>query len=194
MLRRYMRIRAVKNPALRALLVADGLILTAAAMLTPIYAIYVVKVGGDIFEAGLTAAALAIGAGVASIIFGNYTDTLKDKKQILVVGYVVLGLSFLLYLIVDSIWMLALVQLLIGLAHPIYQPAYDALYSKHLDKGKEAEEWGAWEATAHFTAAFGAILGGFVASQFGFAALFVAMSVLCFVSAGYVFRLQKQLL
>lgn len=51
----YKRAKYLKNPAIRALLIGDSLVMTASAMLAPIYAAFVTKVGGDIWEAGVTA-------------------------------------------------------------------------------------------------------------------------------------------
>lgn len=138
--------------------------------------------------------ALAFGAGIASLIAGRYTDSLKNKKQIIVYGYLVIGVGFLLYTSVANIWYLAIVQLLIGLVRPLYEPAFDALYSLHLDKDKAGEEWGAWEAMSYFTAAAGAALGGAIVALFNFGTLFVVMSALCMVSAFYVLRLPKKIL
>jgi MFS family permease len=194
MWKRLAGLRYIRNRALRALLFADGLVLVATAMLTPIYAVFVERVGGDILDAGITAAALAFGAGVASLLAGKHTDTLKNKKMIIVYGYFAVGLGFLLYTQVDNVWQLAGVQVLIGLVRALFDPAFDALYSTHLDRAKEAEEWGAWEAMAYFSAGIGAILGAALVAAFSFGVLFVAMAVLCFASALYVLRLPKQIL
>lgn len=194
MLRRYVSLRYLKNKALRALLIGDAMSLVAAAMFTPIYAIYISEIGGDIFEAGITASALAFGAGIASIIGGRYTDRVKDKRLILVGGYAIVGVGFLLYTQVSSVAHLAIVQLLMGLVQPIYQTAFDALYSIHLDPHEEAQEWGAWEATAYFAAGIGAIAGSAFVAYFSFTGLFVLMSALSFASAIYVARLPRKLL
>ncbi len=175
-------------------MLSDALVLTAVAMLAPIYAAYVSRLGGDILEAGLTAAALAFGAGFASLVSGKYIDKLHNKKLAIVFGYGVMGICFLLYTVVGNIWELALVQLIIGLVRPIYEPAFDALYSVHLDKSKEAEEWGAWEAMSYFAAGAGALLGGFIVNQYGFTPLFVGMAGLCFISSLYVLKLPKKVL
>jgi predicted MFS family arabinose efflux permease len=194
MLKRFLALRYIKNHALRALLISDGLVLTAEAMLAPIYAVFVTRIGGDILDAGITAAALAFGAGIASVISGRHVDTLKSKRMVIVYGYAVSGVAFLLYTQVNSVWQLAVVQLIVGLIRPLYGPAFDALYSVHLDKKREAEEWGAWEAVSYFTAGVGAIIGGALVALFNFDALFVGMAVLCFASALYVIKLPKRTL
>jgi MFS family permease len=184
----------LKNPALRALLIGDGIILTAAAMLTPIYALYVNHIGGNIFDVGFTAAALAFGAGIAAIVGGRFTDSIKNKKALVAMGYLIIGGGFLSLTLVHSVIGLACVQLVIGLTRPVYETAFDALYSIHLDKKREAQEWGAWEGISYFAAGVGALLGSALVAYFSFTTLFILMSAMSFMSALYIVRLPKNLL
>jgi MFS family permease len=190
LLRRYRLLYFQTNPALRALLIGDALVLTAAAMLTPIYATYVTGVGGDVFDAGLTAAALAFGSALASLVAGRYADKMKNKKSLLVMSYLVTGIGFLLFTTIHSVWYLAAVQLALGLVRAFADPAYDALYSTNLDKNKEAAEWGSWEAMGYTAAGAGALLGGAIVAATSFDTLFLVMAVLCAGSALYMARVK----
>jgi MFS family permease len=194
MLRHYASFRFYRNRALRALLIGDALVLTAAAMLTPIYAVFVQEVGGDILDAGLTAAALAFGSAAASLVAGRYADHLRNKKYLIIVAYAVTGIGFLLFTAISSIWYLAAVQVVIGLVRAFADPAFDALYSVHLDKKREGEEWGVWEAMAYFVAGAGALVGSAIVSFASFDVMFVTMAVLCFLSAIYLLRLPRRTL
>lgn len=97
-----------------------------------------------------------------------------------------IGLGYFAYLLVDSVHKLYLVQVLIGIGTAIYSPAWDSMYSSHITKKHEGTLWATWEITNQFTAAIGALIGGIVATQWGFSPLFVLMDSLCFVSAFYV--------
>ena len=194
MLRRYQAFRFYKNPALKVLLVADALVLTAAAMLTPIYAVFVQEVGGDLLDAGITAAALAFGSALASLVAGKYADGLRNKRMLIIASYAVTGMGFLLFTVVDGVWFLAAVQVMIGLVRAFAEPAYDALYSIHLDKKKEAEEWGEWEAMAYFVGGAGALMGAAIVSYTSFDMLFILMASLCAASAIYMFRVPNKTL
>ncbi len=175
-------------------MVADALVLTAAAMLTPIYAVFVQEVGGDLLDAGVTAAALAFGSAAACLIAGRYADGLRNKRVLIVASYAVTGMGFLLFTVVNGVWFLAAVQVMIGLVRAFAEPAYDALYSMHLDKQKEAEEWGAWEAMAYFVGGAGALAGAAVVSYTNFDTLFIIMASLCAVSAIYMLRVPKRMI
>ncbi|MDD5098953.1 MAG: MFS transporter [Candidatus Colwellbacteria bacterium] len=172
----------------------NGLILIASAMFGPIYALFVEKIGGDLLDASYAFGAYALAAGITTLISGKYADKLKENELIVVFGYGIMGVAFLGYTLVNSIWSLLIVQVLIGLGEAIYSPAFDAVYSKHLDGHKSGREWGAWESINYFTTAFGAIVGGFLVISFGFNTMFIVMGLLSFASAIYIFKLPRRLL
>ena len=182
------------NRALRVLLITNALILIAAAMLGPIYALFVEEIGGDLLDASLTGGIFALTAGIVTLISGKYADRVKQNELIIVFGYALIGIGFLLYTIVDSIWFLFAVQIVIGAGEAIYSPAFDAVYTKHVSVKKAGREWGSWEAMNYFTYALGAGIGGLIAFKLGFNSLFVTMAILSFLSAIYIYFLPRDVL
>jgi len=170
------------------------MILMASAMLGPIYALFVEKVGGDLMDASISGGIFALVAGLTSLISGKYSDKIKENELIVVLGYLIIGFGFLLYFWVSSIFFLFIVQAIIGLGEAIYSPAFDAVYSKHLDGHKSGRQWGAWESMNYFTMAIGSVAGGSLVTIFGFQILFLIMAILCFSSAIYIFHLKRSTL
>ncbi len=182
------------NKQLGILLITNSLILLSAAMFGPIAALFVEEIGGDLMDASIAAGIFAIVAGITTLVSGKYADKLKEPELIIVSGYSLMGFGFFLFLIVDSVIFLFIVQAIVGLGEAIYSPAFDAIYSKHLDGKKSGSQWGAWESMNYFTAASGALIGGVIVTLFGFQALFIIMSLLCFGSGMYIYRLQRTVL
>ena len=182
--------RFLFNKALRILLITNGLVLLAGAMLGPIYALFVENLGGDLLDASLTGGFFALAAGITTLIAGKFADKNKRDELIVASGYAVMGLGFLLYIFVNSIWFLFGVQILIGFAEAFYSPAFDALFSKHVTKKKAGREWGAWESMNYFSIAIGAIVGGLVVNAFGFKSVFYIMGTISLISA--IFLLFKK--
>lgn len=60
-----------------------------------------------------------------------------------------------------------------GVGLGIALPAKNSLFVLHLDKNKEATEWGIADTVCFICTAFAAILGGFIATDFGFDTLFI---------------------
>ena len=182
------------NKALRILLITNALVLVAGAMLGPIYALFVERIGGNLFDASIAGGIFAFAAGITTYLSGKYADKIKRDERIVAFGYMVMATGFFLYLFVDSIAFLFIVQAIIGFGEAIYSPAFDALYSMHITKQKAGREWGAWESMNYFTLGVGAVVGGFIVSNFGFNSIFIFMGLLCLVSSTYIFRLPKRVL
>lgn len=184
----------ILNPALRILLATNGIVLLAGAMFGPLYALFIEEVGGSLMDAGLSIGFFALAAGVTTILAGRYTDKAKEPELIVVAGYLLMGVGFFLYLVIDSIYALFAVQILIGFAEALYAPAFDALYSRHANPKRIGRAWGTWEGMFYFLSAIGAVVGGVIANYFGFAPLFVVMAFLCFGSALYIYLLPRKVL
>ena len=182
------------NKAIRILLATNALILMAGAMLGPIYALFVEKIGGDLMDASIAGGIFALAAGIATLISGRYSDKLRNSELIMVIGYCIMGAGFLSYIWVDSLWTLFAVQAVIGLGEAIYVPAFDMVYTRHISKNKLGSIWGAWESMNYFTSAFGAVIGGILVTQFSFSLLFCVMAGLCFASAIYIYHLKRSVL
>lgn len=179
------------NKALRILLLTNGMVLFAVAMFAPIYAVFVEKIGGDLLDASYAYGVFAAAAGIVSLFSGRISD-LVNKKTVVIAGYFLIGLGFLGYIWVDSVTDLLIVQVIIGIGEAIYSPSFDALYSKHLDHGKSASEWGAWESLNYFSITLGAVGGGLIVKHFGFDTMFLIMSLLSFLSVLYLLRLPRK--
>ncbi|PIR98328.1 MAG: hypothetical protein COT88_02335 [Candidatus Colwellbacteria bacterium CG10_big_fil_rev_8_21_14_0_10_41_28] len=182
------------NKAIRSMLFADSLILVATAMLGPIYALFVEEIGGNLLDAGITFGVFSFTAGIVTLISGNLIDRVKEAELIIVLGLTITGIGFLTYTTVSSMGGLMIAQVIVGMGTAIKYPAFDAVYSKHLDRNKQGREWGAWESIFYFTAAFGSIVGGYIASSFGFQTIFITMAVLSFSAAMFVYLLPRKLL
>ena len=180
--------------ALRILLVTNGLVLLAWAMLGPIYAIFVEWIWGDLMDASIAGWLFALSAGITSLVFGRIADGIKTKQSVLALGYLIMGIWFFLYLWVDSIAKLFVVQIFIGLGEAIYSPAFDALYSESVHKKQSGYEWWLWECLNYFSIALWAFLGGIIVTQFSFDAIFIIMWSFCFCSSIYLYLVSKKVL
>lgn len=184
------------NRALRVLLLSNSLILISLGMLVPVYALFVEEVGGGALSAGYTAGALGLTSAISALLSGKLIDKVSPEKTrfILGGGWAAIGFALLLYLLVDSISALFVVQIILGFVKTISAPAFDTLYARHLDKSSTGQEYGIWEASFFFTAGLGAILGGIVVNSYGFDGIFIAMAGLAFIAATYVMSLPKKIL
>ncbi len=165
------------------LLAADAWANLALGMLGPIYAIFVEEIGGDILDASWAYFAFTFTSGVMIYLIGRWEDRVKHKEKLIVGGYALTAIGALGYMFVDSQTSLIIVQVVLGIATAILNPAFDALYSHYVIKENETSNWGAWEGMGYIVAAIAAIIGGYTAHTFGFTALFVIMFVAALTGA-----------
>lgn len=161
--------------ALQILLVAEAFFMLAGGMFGPIYAVFVKEIGGDLLTAGSAYAAFAIAAGVLILLISKWEDRIKHQERLVVVGYALSCVGFLGYLLIQSPWHLFIVQIIFGVGEAVCSPAWCSIYSKSLDKGKFASEWGLYSTQKYIITAIAATAGGFLANLYGFQFIFKIM-------------------
>ncbi len=182
------------NRILKYLLVAEGFSMLAAGLFGPIYAIFVANIGGDILAAGGAYAAFSLAAGLMVFFISRWEDHVKHKEKLVMIGHVIGAAGILGYLFVQNPLQLFLIQIVLGFAEAIGSPAFDGLYSRYLDQGRFASEWGLYDSIDYSVAGISAALGGLIASVYGFQTLFLVMFLLSLLSiavSAKVFYLNK---
>ncbi len=186
--------RRKKDKAIPVIIATDSLVMLAAAMLAPIYALFVKDLGGSLLDASIIGAVFALTAGLTSLISGKLTDKIKEKEFIVIIGYICIGIGFVLLTFAHSIWFLFFIQILTGFGNAFYGPAFDTLFSQHTTKRRAGFQWGSWWSMYYFTTAIGALLGGLIVTWFGFPILFLIMAMFTFFSALYIYLLPRKVL
>ena len=106
--------------------------------------------------------------GILIFFIGKWEDNIKHQEILVIVGYAVSCLGFLGYLFVDSPIKLFAIEGIFGVATAVRSPAFASLYSKNLDVGKYASEWGTWESIGWVVIGLAALIGGYLAKLYGF--------------------------
>jgi MFS family permease len=166
---------------LKILLTTGALFTLAGGLFGPLYAVFVEQIGGDLLTAGGAYSAFAISAGVLTLLFSKWEDKSKHQEKLVILGYALSCIGFLGYLLIREPIHLFAVQIIFGVANAVNNPAYDSLYSKFLEKGKFASQWGMWESMVWIVSGIAALAGGFVAKTYGFRTLFIAMFAISLV-------------
>ena len=161
--------------ALKILLFTDACFLFAAGLIGPIYAIFVEEIGGDILDAGWAWAVFMLTSGIVIFVLSRWENKVQHYEQMVIGGSALRSIALFSYLFVGSPAQLFMAQALLGLGQAVTVPAYDTLFTKSLDKGKEASQWGNWESMYYIVTAVSAVAGSAIAATFGFKVLFAAM-------------------
>lgn len=175
------------NKPLKVLLSTNVLILISGYMFIPIYAIFVEQIGGNLMDAGFAAGIFAVSATIVTFFAGKLSDRKRYSKYILLYGYLLIGFGFFSLQYITTIKMLFIIQVIIGMGEAVYSPAFDKLYSQHVNKKSAGKQWGAWESLSYFSHAVGSCVGAIIAYYFSFNVLFIVMAALCFISGFYLY-------
>ena len=167
-----------KNKSLNTLLFINNIFVLAAAMLPPIFALFVEEIGGDIVSVGSLFSIFAITTGIMTRIISHYGDKFKETEYLIAGGYVLRIFVWIGYFFSNSLWQLCVLQLLLALGESLGTPAFNAIYSKHLDCGNFVKQWGIHTSLNFMVVGIAAMLGGIIVFYLGFRFLFAVMIVL----------------
>jgi MFS family permease len=163
------------NRTLKMLLLTTFIFYLATGLFGPIYAVFVEDIGGDLLTAGTAYAAYSVAAGLLIYLIGRWEDRSKHQEKFIAISMALGSVGFLGYMLITSPLGLLAVQALFGVQFAILAPAFDSLYSRSLDRGRYASEWGLSEASDHIVVGMAALIGGAIAELYGFQALFAVM-------------------
>ncbi|PJA47156.1 hypothetical protein CO172_02980 [Candidatus Uhrbacteria bacterium CG_4_9_14_3_um_filter_36_7] len=164
------------NPVIRFLIISDTIILGAAGLLGPIFALFIEDFiqGGNEAVAGLAAGIYLFIKSIFQIPVAHLIDKIRGEKDdfwLMFVCSIITATIPLLYLVINTPLQLYLVQFILGLFIAFTFPTYMAIFTRHIDKKKEGTEWGIYFTLTDLTGAAFAMVGGFFASAHGFSIL-----------------------
>jgi MFS family permease len=190
------------NKVIKAMIASDVALLTGFGFITPIFAIFIaqrVTAGNTTEAAEIAGFAMGIYWGVKSIFqipFGQYLDKVvgeRDDLWFVVIGDVLAALAVLGYIFSHSAWHIYLCQGIYSLGMAMNIPGWCAIFTRHIDKGKEAFEWSTRSTIIGVGAAISGALGGLFAAKFGFNVLFIVVAVFALASALLPFLIYKDI-
>ena len=172
------------NPLIRFLIVSDMLIVGALGMFGPLYALFVEEFipGADEFIIGLSISVYLVSRSILQIPLATIIDKIKGERDdflFLIIFNMLAAVIHLAYLGISTIWQLLLIQFLLGMFTAVTYPSFMAIFTRHIDKHMEGTEWGVYYTFVDLSTAVLATLGGFLASELGFRALIISVSMLC---------------
>ena len=91
----------------------------------------------------------------------------------IIAGFVLSAICDCLYIFASQIWQIFLLQVALGLALALLNPAWDILYT---EGGNSEEKWTAWNGGISFVAGLAALIASLLVQLNGFTLLFILMA------------------
>lgn len=172
----------MKVNTVRILFTVESVWAFGSGLFLPIFAIFSTQIGGDITDAGIAAGIFLIVTSSLQWPIGKWLDRLHEKWFI-VADYLLEALVFFGYMFVQNVWQLFALQVVLGIANAIGDPAWEALFDKSIPKTHSGKFWSRSHLWIGYASGFGIILGSYLADYWGFRYVFFLGGILSSIAA-----------
>lgn len=186
------------NKVIKVLVLGDMFLNSGWGLVAPVFAIYIIQniKGGDMVVAGFAAAVYWVIKSLIQMPFAKYLDRNHGEKDdfyavffgLLIVSFVPLG-----YIASTLTWHIYAFQVLYAIGMAMVVPAWFGLYTRHIDKGKEAYEWSVYSTSLGFIVGIFGAIGAIIAATVGFKIIFIIISLFTFLAAIIFYSLRDEI-
>jgi MFS family permease len=190
------------NKVIKIMIASDIALLTGFGFIAPIFAIFIAQriIIGDIGEAarvaGFAAAIYFVIKSFFMIPFGKYLDKNhgeKDDLYFVIIGNILAAGAVFGYIFSSLPWHIYALGGLYSFGMAMNIPGWTAIFTRHIDKGKEAFEWATRATVIGIGTGISGALGGIIADTLGFNVLFIGVGIFALVSAFLPILIYKDL-
>jgi MFS family permease len=178
------------NNLIKFLTLAYILLVSGWGFVGPVFAIFITKQieGGTLELVGFATAASLLVRAIFQMPFARFVDSKKgeiDDFVVMAIGSLILSLAPFLHIWASKPIHLLLLQGMMGFGWAMTLPGWQAIFTRHIDHQREAEEWSICNTMVGFFAALSGALGAFLADSLGFNWLFIIVGIV--TASGCVF-------
>ncbi len=186
------------NRVIKILISSDFLLQSGWGLIGPIFAIFLTKQiqGGDLKMVGFVAATYWIAKSIIQPFIAHRLDRNHGEKDdfiFLVGGMYVANLIPLGYIFSTQPWHIFTLELIRGIAMACVVPTWSGIFTRHINKGREAFSWSLESTGIGFAAGLAGAIGASLASIFGFKIVFVLVSIFGLMSSSLLILIRHQI-
>jgi len=183
--------KRIMSKTLWYLLVIDIIIGTGFGLIAPIFAIFLKDnlVGGSIISAGIASAIFLITKCIVQLPFSKYIDKQEKKIKWLLIGTIIISIAPIIYIFANHIYWIYVSELIYGIGAGIEYPVWMSIWTRNLDKRREAFQWSVYSTSVSFAVGIAGLVGAIFASVIGFTFTFMILELFCLVSIVGIYKL-----
>ena len=171
------------NRIIKYLVLSDFMFWSGWGLISPVFAIFIVdKIkGGDTLVVGIAAGIYWILKSILRIPIGIFLDSYpseKDDYWFLTIGLFIASLTPFGFIFAKLPWHVYLLQIIYAIAMAMSVSGWAAIFTRHIDKGKEATEWGIDATSVGVGIGVFGIIGGWAVTRLGFDFVFMVVGFL----------------
>ena len=173
---------------IKILILADLIFWSGWGLISPIFAVFVVEKiqGGTVAVIGIATAIYWILKSILRIPIGLFLDNRpgeEDDFWFLFFGLIIASLVPFGYLMASNPSHIYLLQAVYAVGMAMAFAGSSAIFTRHINKGREATEWGVEATSVGLGIGVSGGLGGLLVASFGFNIVFVLVGAFGFLSA-----------
>lgn len=186
------------NRIVKFLIVSDLIFWTGWGFINPIFAIFIIEriEDGSALVAGIASGIYWVLTSILRIPIGIMLDKGKGEKDdylVLTAGLLVAALVPLGFIFSKFAWHIYLLQSIYAVGMAMALSGWQAIFTRHIDKGKEATEWGIDATSVGFGMGIAGILGGLIVTMSGgFEIVFIAAEILGLLGVVALFKIKDE--
>ena len=188
------------NKVILVIIASDFLLTVGATLLAPIFALFITQQvnGGSAKVVGFAIAIYWIVKSllqlpIARFIDRNHGET--DDFYSMIGGLLFASLITAAYFFAYEVWHIYTLQALLGVADAFLLPPFYAVFTRHIDPGREGFEWSLRSSLSFGGgSAIGGALGGALLAIVGFRNIFLLAALLYFSSSIILFSLRRYII
>ncbi|MBI2010673.1 MAG: MFS transporter [Candidatus Colwellbacteria bacterium] len=177
--------------SLKILFITNGIFVFAAALLGPLYAIYVWGINKALLSVSFSWFAFLASSIIFTYLVSLWGDKIKETEYLLLLSYLIRAVAWFLFIFAASIPAVIGIQVILGVGEALGAPSFGTILAEHLPQGRYVRAYSDYQMINLLVSAVGVLLGGVIVSQFGFNTLFVSMSILA-LAATFITAIQPR--
>ncbi len=193
-----MKFHLTPNRVIKYLVLSDLAFWGGWGLLTPVFAIFIVEKiqGGNAFVAGMASAVFWVTKSLLRVPIGLFLDTCpseRDDYLSLVAGLFIASLVPFGFVFAKNPLHIYILQGIYGLGLAMSLAGWTAIFTRHIDKGKESTEWGLDALSVGLGTGIAGAGGGWAVTQFGFTPVFILVGILGLIGVSLLFGLRNEI-
>jgi hypothetical protein len=186
------------NKVIKFLILSDLAFWTGWGLITPVFAIFVLEriEGGSPFVAGLAAGLFWIFRSFFRVPISIFLDTCpgeRDDYLFLITGLFLAALIPFGFIFATIPLHVYLLQAVHGVAMAMSLSGWSAIFTRHIDKGREATNWGIDATLIGFGVGISGMIGGWAVTRFNFESVFFAVGIMGLIGAFLLLAIRKDI-
>lgn len=173
------------NLNIKKFIISESLYIGSTGLILPLIAVFISSniLYGNIVAAGIGVTIYTLTKSTIRIPISKYCDNNQLHKQYMITGYFIMAVIPAGYYLMQNIYHYYALQIIGGIGAAIGRAGWYGIFSKNIEKNKEAYTWGVMQTATGLAEAATAAVGGVVVVLFGFHILFLITTIIGLLSA-----------